>query len=232
MQHHTSGWHQRPVRSWLTDKNKYTYYFAGLVFSLFFTLCFLLCQILQAGIIYSNEDERRFSSGCMQVFNFYMPVLVCNIQKDPSKCKLCEKCLMVNFSLPTPLFLNWGNFLTAGSIFIGKTLLHFWAWSSQYVCWVFMKIKNFKNVSDLNCSGLIHCFKNSWISSFLTRVLWDCALFGWVTSSMAFYEDKNTLWSHDHHGFFLFVGSILIDCHINLCAVKFVLLLDSGNFIL
>lgn len=186
MQHHTSGWHQRPVRSWLTDKNKYTFYFAGLVFSLFFTLCFLLCQILQAGIIYSNEDERRFSSGCMQVFNFYMPVLVCNIQKDPSKCKLCEKCLMVNFSLPTPLFLNWGNFLTAGSIFIGKTLLHFWAWSSQYVCWVFLKIKNFKNVSEffrLNSSlqkflDFIFSYQSAlglcfvWLGHILNGILW------------------------------------------------------------
>jgi len=49
---------------------------------------------------------------------------------------------------------------------------------------------------------------------------------------MAFYEDKNTLWCRDLHVFAVFPGSVLIDCHINLYTVKFVVMLDGGYSVL
>lgn len=162
-----------------------------------------------------------------------MPVFVYNIQKYPSKYRLCEKCVIVDFSLNITYttVLKLKQFSDCWFFFYWQNFTTFLTLKQSILLGSIFENEKFKNMNDLNFSGLIHCFKNSWISSSINKSALDLGFVWWVTSSVAFYEDKNIPWHHDLHVFSHFAGSVLIDCHINLCALTFFIMLDSGYFI-
>lgn len=106
-----------------------------------------------------------------------MPVFVYNIQKDPSKCRLHKKCVAVDFSLNITYTTKTEAIFRLLILFYLQKFTTFLGLKHSTLSWSIFENEKFKNVSNFNCSGLICRFKNSWISSSITRVLWAWALF-------------------------------------------------------